>query len=286
VLTCLLLLCRPLFGFRLVSDAHYGGIIAVTCLLLLSRPVFGFRLVSDAHHGGIIAATGDRLLQHFLDFVNRHADIVIVTNASHAEHLRRIGGNAFVCPDPLPEIPHDTAVSVGITIPDKSVLFVCTYDVDEPYEAVFEAARLLVTQGFTVYVSGNYRRVGLNPNDVPQVSLLGFVDRTVYDAYLRNVAVVLDLTSCEDCLVCGGYEAMAAETPCVLSETPALTSLFTHGAVFTSHDPGSIAGAVTAAYERREALRAEIVRWTPSHDAAIRQSAAELRCALGLDPAR
>jgi glycosyltransferase involved in cell wall biosynthesis len=260
--------------------------LVLTCLLLGGQPFFRFRLALDAHYGGVIAVTGGRWLQRILDFLNRRADIVIVTNANHADRVRRIGGRPFVCPDPLPEVPRDAGLPAGITVPDKSVLFVCSYEVDEPYDAVFEAARSLTGKGFTVYVSGNYRRVGLNPNDFPQVSLLGFVDRTVYHAYLRNVAVVLDLTTWEDCLVCGAYEAMAAETPCVLSETRALTSLFTHGAVFTSHDPRSIADAVTEAYERREALRAEIVRWTPLHEAAIRQCAATLRCAVGLDPAR
>src|SRR5262249_5339067 len=37
VLTYLLLACRPLFGFRLVTDAHYGGVVDVTGSRLVQR---------------------------------------------------------------------------------------------------------------------------------------------------------------------------------------------------------------------------------------------------------
>ena len=168
----------------------------------------------------------------------------------------------------------------------KSVLFICSFDLDEPFSEVFEAAGSLAEQGFTLYASGRYSRAGLSPETVPNAVLLGYVDRATYDAYLQNVDVVLDLTTWEDCLVCGAYEAMAARKPCVLSRTPALTELFTHGTVFSSHAPHDIAAAVVAAYERREPLRAEIGEWIARHERATRERVAALRSAVHLPPAR
>jgi glycosyltransferase involved in cell wall biosynthesis len=255
--------------------------LVLTYLLLVCRLVFRFRFVSDAHYGGVVAVAGGRPMQRLLDFLNRRADLVIVTNPRHADSIRRLGGTPFVCPDPLPTVP---AAAPPAELQDvvRSVLFICSYEVDEPFTQVFEAARLLAAEGVAVFASGSYSRAGIVPADVPQVRFLGYVDRPTYDGFLGHVDVILDLTTWEDCLVCGAYEAMAAGKPCVLSRTPSLTSLFTHGTVFTAHDPPAIARAVLEAFDRRQALRTEIEQWVPSHVAQSRACMAAIRTAVGL----
>jgi glycosyltransferase involved in cell wall biosynthesis len=255
--------------------------LVLTFLMLACRPLFQFRLASDAHYGGVVSVTGSRMLQRVLNYANRHADVVIVTNAAHAERIRRVGGTPFICPDPLPRVPAAPRPP-GMNGAAKSVLFICSFDLDEPFTEVFQAARSLADQGFTLFVSGRYDRAGLSPEAVPQAVLLGYVDRATYDAYLRNVDVVLDLTTWEDCLVCGAYEAMAAGKPCVLSRTPALTGLFTHGTVFSSHAPADIASAVRSAYESRERLRPLIAEWVVAHERATRDRVGALRTLVGL----
>lgn len=133
-----------------------------------------------------------------------------------------------------------------------------------------------------MFVSGSYQRAGISPDTVPHVNLLGFIDRKSYEAYIRNVDVVLDFTIWDDCLVCGAYEAMAAGRPCVLSRTRALTALFSRGAVFTSHEPSEIARAVLTAYERRDFLRSEIPSWVREHERAIGAHVVAIRADLGL----
>jgi glycosyltransferase involved in cell wall biosynthesis len=258
--------------------------LVLTYLLLACRPFIGFRLATDAHYGGVVAVHGGRILQRLLDVANARADLVIVTNPPHADRVRRIGGKAFVCPDPLPDVPQSPVPPQRLLDTAKSVLFICSYEVDEPYAAVFEAARQLAKHGFTLFASGRYARAGLSPEAVPHVVLLGYVDPSTYNAYLRHVDVVLDLTTWEDCLVCGAYEAMAAGKPCVLSRTPSLTAMFTHGTVFSSHDPDAIARAVLSAYEQRGELRSQIGGWVERHDARTRAHVAALREHLGLLP--
>ena len=253
--------------------------LVMTYLLLGVRRVLGFRLISDAHYGGVVAVTGSRMLQRLLDHANARADMVIVTNPGHAELIRHRGGRPFICPDPLPTIPHALPRPAALNGASATVLFICSFDIDEPYREVFEAARLLRGHGIGMYVSGPYTRAGLSPRDVQDVTLLGYVDRQTYDALLRNVDIVLDLTTWQDCLVCGAYEAMAVGTPCVLSRTPALTTLFTHGTVFSSHDAASIAEAVLAAFERRGDLQAQIAEWVVRHREATRDRIVALRTA-------
>lgn len=256
--------------------------LVLTYLLLACRTLGLFRLTIDAHYGGVVAVTGSRWIQYLLDLANRQADLVIVTNDAHAEQVRRLGGRAFVCPDPLPRLRPNTAKPPALRDVSRSVLFVCSYDWDEPYAAVFEAARTLGERGFRVFASGAYSRVGLTAEQVPEVTLLGYVDSATYEAYIQHVDVVLDLTTWQDCLVCGAYEAMAVGKPCVLSRTRSLTRLFTHGTVFTSHDPADIVAAVSDAYERREELSAQIAEWAQRHEADLHKRAAALRDAVGL----
>lgn len=256
--------------------------LVLTYLLLVCRRLFGFRHTIDAHYGGVVSVSGSRLIQRLLDFANRHADTVIVTNEAHADQVRGAGGTPFVCPDPLPNIRPNSVKPAALQAAEKSVLFVCSYDWDEPYAAVFEAAKALGELGFRVYASGAYSRVGVSPQDVPHVTLLGYVARSEYEAYIQHVDVVLDLTIWQDCLVCGAYEAMAVGKPCVLSRTRSLTELFTHGTVFTSHEPRDIVAAVCDAYDRRRALSAQIDEWVQRHAADLRKRAAALRVTAGL----
>jgi glycosyltransferase involved in cell wall biosynthesis len=93
---------------------------------------------------------------------------------------------------------------------------------------------------------------------------------------------LLDLTTFQDCLVCGAYEAMTTGKPCVLSDTPALREYFTRGVVFTSHEPTAIARAVQDAYDKRQALHEEIATWRDTNQAHIATRIAALRDALGL----
>jgi hypothetical protein len=256
----------------------------LTYVMLVMRGILGFRLAIDAHYGGIIAVNGRPSLQRLLDRANRSADAVIVTNEEHARVVRKLGGTAVVCPDPLPELPAPTPGWAPPGAASKTVLFICSFDPDEPYRAVFDAARTLREQGFQIFVSGNYHKAGIQPADVPQVSLLGYVARDVYCQYLHYADVVLDLTDFPDCLVCGAYEGIVARKPCVLSATAALQAYFTHGTVFTSHEPGAIARAVIKAYEQRGVLSADIAQWTPHSRADIARRVVTVRQALGLAP--
>jgi glycosyltransferase involved in cell wall biosynthesis len=228
-------------------------------LALMLRPLVRFKMVSDAHYAGVVAPTGSRFLQRLLDFCNSRSDLVIVTNTNHARYIQSIGGIPFVCEDPLPDLPNDLPVLTENM--NKSVFFICSFQVDEPYRSVFTAARLLEQDGFTLYVSGNYCKAGIDPSHYPHIRFLGYVTYELYASYLKHSSVIVDLTTCEDLLLCGAYEAMAALQPLVTSDTQALRHYFTRGAIFTDNAPENIAAAIRTAYQNRETLRAEILEW-------------------------
>ena len=165
---------------------------------------------------------------------------VIVTNAHLAKKVEALGGQAIVLPDPLPML-ENSEITLQLNTSVTNVLLVCTWANDEPYMEVIEAAKTL-GGSFHVYITGNYKkRLELNSMLLSSnTTLLGFVDRQQYDAYLQSVDIVVDLTTREHCLVCGAYEAIAAQRMLLLSDTLALREYFGELAFYTDNTPSDI----------------------------------------------
>jgi len=54
------------------------------------------------------------------------------------------------------------------------------------------------------------------------LTLTAFIDDNAYVTLLYSCDLIVDLTTREDCLVCGAYESVSAEKPLLLSDTTAL----------------------------------------------------------------
>lgn len=256
--------------------------IVLGYVLLVLRARYRFALVTDAHYVGVQSIRKSPFVQALLDFYNRRADLVMVTNPNQADFLGGIGARSIVCPDPLPTIECIGERTLGL--PEKSAFLICSFDADEPYEEVIRAFRDLATEGFTLYVSGNYTRSGLDPTQQPGVRFLGFVDEETYYAYLCETDIVMDLTILEDCLVCGAYEALAVGRPLILSGSSASRAYFREGCHFTENHASSIADAVRTAWKRREQLQAAARRWSERNEfemeSHLRQLAEEVTSLL------
>jgi glycosyltransferase involved in cell wall biosynthesis len=252
--------------------------IVLGLLLLGVRRWFGFALVSDAHFVGLRSLRGQPLMQRVLDFYNSRADLVIVTNERQAQFLASIGGRAYLCPDPLPDL--DDQIGASVAVPEKSVFLICSFERDEPYEAAFDAFSQLQQAGYTLFVSGNYRRAHLDPARFPWVRFLGYVSEPDYYSYLVSCAVTMDLTVLEDCLVCGAYEALAAKRPLVISNTQALRDYFGAAAVLTDNTPEAIAESVERAYAQRSALTQEATKWVIANEVYMDERITTLKARL------
>lgn len=238
------------------------GILLTICILVKERPQVVFcqnpsivlsffmtliglitpiKVIVDAHYAGI--KPGNKILQRICDFICRHADMVIVTNKMHKMHVDICGGHGAILQDKLPTVSNDFG---GLYESPKGNVFllICSYADDEPWEmvtAVFEH----LPKDYHLMISGNYNKAGINPDDYGEnIHFLGFVDTPVFDTLLHEVDGVIDLTLRDDCLVCGAYEAIAAETPLILSNTRALTEYFAGAAIFTHNTPNSLKNAI------------------------------------------
>ena len=219
-------------------------------------------IVVDAHNAAL-GRLGPGLLSWPSRLAARHADLTLVSNASLSALVTAQNGQPFVLPDPLPILPprKPPASEPG----RRRVLFVCTYAPDEPYLAVLEAARRLEPHT-VVYFTGNPkdRADQLQRIAPPNVTFTGFLPEEDYIDLMQSVDAVIDLTTRQDCLVCGAYEAVAAETPLILSDTPAIRQYFSRGVRYTDNSPEDLAKAIREALDSAEAMRAALKELKPT----------------------
>jgi glycosyltransferase involved in cell wall biosynthesis len=231
-----------------------SGLLALFAVLI--RNIYRFKLIVDAHNSGILPA--NRLLAALgimLRYIQRKADLTLVTNEGLAEIVKKNGGNPFVLPDRIPQKSRLNKKSLPAA---PAVLCVCTFGSDEPYTELIRAASIADTVSF--YITGRFRKIYKKlPRPIPpNLVFTGFLAEEEYWTMLNSVNFVLDLTTRENCLVCGAYEAIAAKTPLILSDTRALRSYFHKGVIFTLNDADSIARAVKEALRKEQELRNKI----------------------------
>lgn len=220
-----------------------------------------------------------------LAWIARRAVVSVVTLESLREPLRSRGAVTSVIPDPLPQLdPGDGPVATaGLTAtagpPTTSsaaprVVAICGWAADEPIDELVRAAS---GRPWRLALTGRPRAsLSLPPN----VELTGFLDDDAYVETLRHAAAIVVLTTRDQTLLSGGWEAIALGRPLVLSGTPSLRATFGDDVVYVGDDAESIAAGIDAvladpdAAARVEDLRARFGR---ANDLAL----AELAAALG-----
>jgi len=215
-------------------------------------------VVLDAHTAAFLHPRWRRLQWLQLAFC-RKAATTLVHNAHLAEQVRRAGGHATVVPD-VPVIFAE--VETFVRPPQFCVAVVCSFNPDEPLEAIFAAARLLPDVRF--FMTGNPRHFPSQlAFSVPEnVSLTGFLSTPAYGGLLGGVDAVLTLTTRDHTMLRGAYEAVYQGTPVIVSDWPLLREAFDTGAVHVDNSAPQIAAAI---------------RDVQAHGASYREGVARLR---------
>lgn len=250
--------------------------LVLALLALIFKPLFAYRLVVDAHNAGVFP--GEKL-KSIANFIHRNVNFVIVTNKSLADFVTAIGGVAVVLPDPLPLMDEPPSSLKNSELTRKSAMMVCSWAEDEPYLEVFKVAGLLPEIDF--YFTGNSKGKEKNVNTpIPQnVHLTGFLSRDDYLSLLARVDLVLVLTTRENCLVCGGYEAVSAKKPVLLSNTAALREYFGVGAIYVENNSKDIFGGVENVFANLADIQSKVIenavriemRWQVMFEVARKQ---------------
>ena len=220
--------------------------------------LFRTSVIVDGHNAGLYPFDGkkywaNQLARHIM----RSAALTIVTNSGLAEYVKKNGGRPAVLPDPLP-----TFIFKQRATPLKgrvNILFICTWASDEPYMEMMTAAAYL-DKSICIYITGNSKgRETAFGKPLPEnIVLTGYVAEEEYVHLLHAVDIIIDLTTRDNCLVCGAYEAIAVEKPLILSDTPAIREYFSHGVLYTDNTALDIARQIHDCLERIEEIQNQV----------------------------
>jgi glycosyltransferase involved in cell wall biosynthesis len=230
--------------------------IVLAFTMVITKIITGLPVIVDAHYGGIIPRSGRyRILTYIANFIQKHATGVIVTNKGHKRYVEDNGGCGFILQDKIPNIGKYKPILLE---GKQNILVVCSFGNDEPYEEIFDSC-VRLQNNTKVYITGDYTKKNIDPGTVPENAVLtGFVDDDRFIALLNSVDTIMVLTTHENCLVCGAYEAVAVEKPMILSDTKALREYFYKGAVYADNTAQGIAKAIKEVIENKEKLEKEV----------------------------
>jgi len=222
-------------------------------------------------------------------FSLRACDWVMVTNDVLADRISTINNSSLVLPDPLPEIelvepgsikpgsikpgsikpgsikPESIKFgSVELTdVVDETklplVTLICSFSDDEPIEEFIKGAEQCSVP-HELRITGSLGRAGeLVKYKSSRVSFTGFLPTEEFEFLISTSDVLVDLTTRDDCLVCGAYEALSVGVPALLSGTPALRALFKKGFVFSENNSEAYQSSLEKILLDHKKLRVEIV---------------------------
>lgn len=183
-----------------------------------------------------------RRLQWLQAAIERRAAINIV----HNQHLHDIvtsrGGKSIIVAD-VPVIyevgGHEFELSEN-----PNVVAVCSFNPDEPIEAIIEAARQ--TPEVQFYMTGNPKHLAESIKaDLPaNLQLTGFVSNEAYGSLIRNSDIVMSLTTRDHTMLRGAWEAIYQGTPVIVSDWPILQQAFNRGAIHVDNSAEGISAGI------------------------------------------
>jgi len=243
--------CAVLAGRRPQLLLVQNPSLVLAALALLLRPLWGYRLIVDAHNEAVTPFIHrQRAVLRLARWVLRRADLTIVTNRQLARQVEAHGGVPFVLPDriPVPPAAESAAAQAGLF----RLVLIATFAPDEPIAAIFEAVQGMDLE---LYVTGR-ASAAARAAAPANAHFTGYLPEADYWALLRSSDAVIDLTLMEDCLVCGAYEALALGKPMLLSGNAASRELFGAAAVFTDNSAADIRRALGRLREQAPQLAA------------------------------
>lgn len=142
-----------------------------------------------------------------------------------------------------------------------TILFPCSFDIDEPLDVVIAAAKKIPHIKFNI--TGDF--VGKVSRDVidtspENVKFTGYLSKESFDRLFFESSVILGLTTRDNVQLSVSNEALSADKPMVLSNTTTLKKLFGDAAVFVdSLDAQSIADGCSFAAENADELHTKTI---------------------------
>ena len=160
-----------------------------------------------------------------------------------------------VLPDKIPIVPKIKKIDLQGKF---KLACISSFGIDEPYQNIIDAGKLIENDTY-IYMTGKFKGKVLKNKIPPNLKLLGYLNEQDFWSLLYSVDGIIDLTTRENCLVCGAYEGIAVGKPLILTNTNAITKYFNRGCIYVSNNKESIAKGINNLIKEKEFLEKEIV---------------------------
>lgn len=211
-------------------------------------------VIGDFHN----AALEPGKLQRINRFISKTIDVTLVSNSNLFDAVKKMGGRPFAFPDPIP----NPCGSINYSVSDVNyILFISSWAEDEPINHVLDAfiASGLWEGSYELRVTGRIKEGRLEkPKEYYEkfrIKFLGYLTEEVYWQSLAQAALNIDLTTRDDCLVCGAYEAISVAAPVLLSNNNASLAYFGDYAIFTDNSTPDIRSKLLFAIDNLGEIR-------------------------------
>jgi len=232
--------------------------VVLCALAILLKLIFRFTLVVDAHNGAIEASEETGFIGQLTRLIMKRSDLVIISNAGLKDKLANY--SLGILPDRLPDISYVPFPKSFAKKPEILITLIASFAPDEPIEEVLKAHKSLSSsKEVSLYVTGKRSRAGeLVRYENEQVKFVDYLSVEEFDGLIANSDLLIDLTTRDDCLVCGAYEALAVKVPIILSDTTILKETFGSAAIYSKNNAKALSEAMSLYLSDPELIRANL----------------------------
>lgn len=220
------------------------------------------KILIDAHTGAV-SRPGSKSVTKL---VMKKASSIIVINKEQQDYLSQYYKiSAVVLEDPIPdfsnELKFDSSKREDCPMVQKStfnIAVISSFASDEPLKEVFDVASELPDMHFYITGDGKYADKDLLDQKSDNITITGFLEYGAYVRLLRDVDVIMDLTTDNTSVVAGAFEAVALEQPLIISDWIPLRRCFNRGTIYTNNSTNDIKEAIMKSVTKKKELSKEM----------------------------
>lgn len=181
----------------------------------------------------------------------------IVTNDIHKDVIESNDGKALV----LGVLIERSNSIKGYEFENKkNFVWVSNYARDEPLDIVFNVAKRM--PDVNIYITGNKKKASKNFIEkckiYHNITLTGFMPEEKYISYIKGATAVIALTTRDNTMQRGAYEALSYNVPIITSNWDLLRKSFYKGAVHINNTSIELEHAISSILNNLDNFRKEI----------------------------
>lgn len=200
----------------------------------------------------------------------------IVTNDAHKNIVEENNGTAYI----LGVLLEDSNNIKGHNFEkNKNFVWVSGYHYDEPLDIVFDVAKAV--PDVNIYITGNIQKAPKLFREkcelFENVILTGFMPEEKYISYIKGSTAVIALTTRDNTMQRGAYEALSYNIPIITSNWNLLKGSFFKGAIHINNTAIELRSAIRSICDNLDNFRKDIQELNEIHRRTFDEKITEIR---------